>query len=68
LLTQLFTGDEWILPGGFIFKNENSDSAAIRILKQRTGLEHIYLQQFRIFSDPDRFPIRAMINELGKED
>jgi len=67
LLTKLFAGKEWVLPGGFIFKNEDTDSAAIRILKQRTGLDHIYLQQFKIFSDPERFPVEAIIKELGYE-
>jgi 8-oxo-dGTP diphosphatase len=68
LLAQLFTGKDWVLPGGFIFKNEDTDSAAVRILKQRTGVDNIYLQQFKIFSGPERFPIQALIKELGYED
>ena len=67
LLTKLFAGHEWVLPGGFIFKDENADSAAIRILKQRTGLDHIYLHQFKIFSDPNRFPVQELIKELRYE-
>ncbi len=42
------------LPGGFIYKNENVDDAATRILQERTGLDHIFLQQFRVFGDPRR--------------
>mgnify|MGYP001552955782 CR=1 FL=1 len=44
----------WSLSGGFILKNETVDMAAQRVLKQRTGLEKIFLQQFHVFSDPAR--------------
>jgi ADP-ribose pyrophosphatase YjhB (NUDIX family) len=41
------------LPGGFI-TSENLDEAAGRILKNRTGAENIYLNQFKTFGDLDR--------------
>lgn len=44
----------WNLPGGYIKKNEGIDNAAIRILKERTSLENIYLEQFRVFGDESR--------------
>jgi 8-oxo-dGTP diphosphatase len=44
----------WALPGGFIKKEEHMDEAAKRILKERTGLDDIYLQQFHVFSTPGR--------------
>ncbi len=44
----------WALPGGFILKEEHMDSAAERILKERTGLNNIYMQQFYVFSKPER--------------
>ncbi|MEO6850319.1 MAG: NUDIX domain-containing protein [Mucilaginibacter sp.] len=44
----------WYLPGGFILKNEPIEIAANRILKDRTGLDNIFLQQFHVFGDPDR--------------
>lgn len=44
----------WSLSGGFILKDEPIDNAAQRILKERTGLEKIFLQQFHVFSDPGR--------------
>jgi 8-oxo-dGTP diphosphatase len=44
----------WALPGGFILKQEHMDEAAKRILKERTGLEEIFMQQFHVFSAPDR--------------
>jgi 8-oxo-dGTP diphosphatase len=54
LLMKLKLADLWALPGGFIVKNENVDAAALRVLKERTGLEQIYLQQFNVFGDPKR--------------
>jgi 8-oxo-dGTP diphosphatase len=54
----------WTLPGGYILKTESIDNAASRILHERTKLEDIYLQQFRVFGSEDRIlnsPYRAMI-------
>ena len=53
LLKTKYAG-AWSLTGGFILKDEHTDVAAQRVLKQRTGLEKIFLQQFHVFSDPGR--------------
>ncbi len=45
---------QWALPGGFILKEEHVDRAAHRILRERTGLDDIFLQQFYLFGDPER--------------
>lgn len=42
------------LPGGFVKKTENVSAAAVRILKDRTGTENLYLQQFYTFGDLNR--------------
>ena len=47
--------DEWSLPGGFIYKQESVDTAAGRIVRERTGLEKLYLQQFHVFGDAVRY-------------
>lgn len=44
----------WCLPGGFVKRKESVDKSAIRILKERTGLNAIFLKQFHTFGDPDR--------------
>jgi len=44
----------WGLPGGYIQKEEDVDSAANRILQERTGAANIYLQQFRVFGNLNR--------------
>jgi 8-oxo-dGTP diphosphatase len=49
-----FGEDLWSLPGGFIKKSESIDLAANRILKERTGLEDIYLEQFKTFGEAER--------------
>lgn len=57
LLLKLLQGNEWALPGGFVFLDENLDRAAIRVLHERTGLEKIFLQQFHAFGQVERSPV-----------
>ena len=54
MLLQAKYAGLWALPGGFILKEEHMDLAAKRILKNRTGLDDIYMQQFHVFSQPNR--------------
>nr|WP_319571182.1 NUDIX domain-containing protein [uncultured Draconibacterium sp.] len=42
------------LPGGFLKHEETLEQAAERTLKERTGLDNIFLKQFKVFSDPLR--------------
>ncbi len=42
------------LPGGFIKRDESLDDAAKRVLKERTGLSNIYLNQFHTFGSLKR--------------
>lgn len=44
----------WMLPGGFVGKDEDVDDAVHRILRERTGLKDIYLQQFHLFGKANR--------------
>jgi len=54
LLLQWKINAQWCLPGGFIFKDEDMDTAAHRVLQERTGLEHIFLNQFHTFGQQKR--------------
>lgn len=54
LLLKMKYTDRWALPGGFVFKTESVENAAYRILKNRTGLENIFLRQFYLFGEPQR--------------
>ncbi len=67
LLTKLLPKLGWMLPGGFINKDEAADIAANRVLFQRTGVDNIYLHQFKIFSDPDRFSFQAFYDKLENQ-
>jgi ADP-ribose pyrophosphatase YjhB (NUDIX family) len=46
--------DAWSLPGGFVRKDEPIDRAAERVLRERTGLDRVYLRQFHAFGGTDR--------------
>ncbi len=52
---------EWGLPGGWILKNEDIDTAAHRLLRELTGLNQIFLEQLKAFGEPDRFPLGRVI-------
>lgn len=55
LITKLnLTKNIWALPGGFIFQDEGIDTAASRILFERTGLKSIFLEQFNVFGNQNR--------------
>lgn len=44
----------WCLPGGFVQKEETVEESVHRVVKQRTGLDNIFMKQFHVFSNPDR--------------
>ncbi len=54
LLPKLKNQDKWVLPGGYMQKNEELNAAAGRILFERTGANNIYLQQFKVFAELNR--------------
>ncbi len=54
LLTNYRGFDFWMLPGSFVLKNEDVNTAANRILYELTGLDKIYLRQFHLFGDSNR--------------
>ncbi len=56
--------DVWSLPGGFIQLDEDMDTAAIRILENRTGLRNIFLDQFYTFGNKNRRDENELIQGL----
>lgn len=70
LLVKTAGVDIWALPGGFVEQNEGIDEAALHILKERTGLTDIYLEQFRTFGHVDRGNpafMKDYLNNIGIE-
>jgi len=53
--------DKWAIPGGYVRLSENLDQAAIRILKERTNVDNVYLEQLYTFGDPLRHPNSRVI-------
>ncbi|HJV20090.1 MAG TPA: NUDIX domain-containing protein [Sediminibacterium sp.] len=47
---------KYSLLGDFVRDNEELDAAAYRILKARTGMENVFLDQVKAFGSPDRHP------------
>ena len=48
------TSTVWTLTGNHIYQKEPLEEAAARVLRDLTGLEDVYLEQFGSFADPDR--------------
>lgn len=53
--------DQWSLLGDMVEKDEDLESASYRVLKERTGLDNVYLEQVQCFSKVDRHPAGRVI-------
>lgn len=52
---------KWAFPGGFLNMDESAQEGALRELKEETGLENAYIEQFNTYSDPGRDPRERVI-------
>lgn len=52
---------KWSLLGDVVNETEEVDTAAYRVLRQRTGMTDVYLEQVHTFSKPDRHPSGRVI-------
>jgi 8-oxo-dGTP diphosphatase len=48
--------NRYALPGGFVTEDESLEAAAIRELREETGVDRVYLEQLYTFGDPKRDP------------
>src|SRR5690606_13454455 len=53
---------KWSLMGGFLRTDETLRDAAIRILHSLTGLNNVYLEQLKAYSEIDRDPVERTIS------
>lgn len=54
LTSALTEVSDYTLTGNHVYEYENIEDAANRIIFDLTGLENIYLEQFKTFANPDR--------------
>jgi 8-oxo-dGTP diphosphatase len=47
---------QFAIPGGFVHEDEDLDQAALRELREETGVGDVYLEQLYSFGNPDRDP------------
>ena len=52
---------KWAFPGGFLNMDVTAAEGALRELKEETGLENAYIEQFNTYSEPDRDPRERVI-------
>jgi 8-oxo-dGTP diphosphatase len=68
VLLQRPTGfEKWLLPGGFVLKTETVEESASRVVRSRTKLENLFLQQFKTFSKPNRSKDESLITETHRK-
>lgn len=54
--------DEWSLLGDLVGLNEDLETASYRVLRDRTGLHDVYLEQVHTFSAADRHPAGRVVS------
>lgn len=54
LLLKMSYRKQWFLPGGYIRKDEDLIDAVARIVKERAGINDIYLEEFGVFGKKNR--------------
>lgn len=53
--------DQWTLLGDLVRPDEDLDTASYRVLKERTGLDDVFLEQVYTFGDVSRHPAGRVI-------
>jgi hypothetical protein len=66
LLSKFNFFHKWMLPVGFVMKDEDINAAACRVLKQRTGLSNLYVYQFHTFGSAVRPNMKEHTNIMAK--
>lgn len=67
LLTKNKIVTKWCLPAGYVKINESLDQAAARVTLNRTGIDNVFLRQFKTFAGPGRSPKGAFDQKAFNE-
>lgn len=54
LLAKMNYRKQWLLPGGYVKKDEDLNDAVLRILESRTGITNVFLEEFGVFGKKNR--------------
>ncbi len=54
LLAKMNYRKQWLLPGGYVKKDEDLNDAVLRILEYRTGITNVFLEEFGVFGKKNR--------------
>lgn len=52
----------WAVPGGLVRVNESVDDSAKKHLKNKTGVDNVYLEQLYTFGEVDRDPLGRVVS------
>ena len=66
LLSKFKVSDKWMLPGGFVAKDEDPDNSVMRVLEGRTGLKDVYVKQFYFFGRKNRINMDENLDILNR--
>jgi 8-oxo-dGTP diphosphatase len=54
--------DMWAMPGGFVQIHESLEEAALRTLKEKCGVEQVYMEQLYTFGEINRDPRMRVVS------
>lgn len=54
--------NKWALPGGFVYMQETTEECAKRILLEKTGIRHMFIEQLYTFSELERDPRERIVS------
>ncbi|REC60241.1 NUDIX hydrolase [Chryseobacterium pennae] len=54
LLVKMNYRKQWLLPGGYVRRDDDLDEAVVRVLEDRAGVTDVFLEEFGVFGRKNR--------------